>query len=151
MSAPALAYFAYGSNMDRAAMSARCPAATPLGVARLSGFRFRVNAAGWATILLAAPERQVWGLLWRLTPADEAALDVYEGVGEGLYTRLAVAPRLLPDDRGIAAFAYAATDPRPGRPAPAYRAAILAAAAALELPAAYQLELAAALSGGGPA
>ncbi|RYE82539.1 MAG: gamma-glutamylcyclotransferase, partial [Hyphomicrobiales bacterium] len=33
-------YFAYGANMDIAAMRERCPRSTPLGLARLPRHRF---------------------------------------------------------------------------------------------------------------
>ena len=41
--------FAYGSNMDRAAMAVRCPASTPLGTARLARHRFIVTREGYAS------------------------------------------------------------------------------------------------------
>ena len=43
-------YFAYGSNMDRAAMALRCPASKPLGLARLMRHRFFIMASGYASV-----------------------------------------------------------------------------------------------------
>ena len=74
-------YLAYGSNLNLEQMAYRCPTAKVLGSAKLNGYQllFRgANAGAVATI-----ERQkgssVPVLLWEITPADEAALDRYEG------------------------------------------------------------------------
>ena len=53
-------YFAYGSNMDRAAMVVRCPASTSLGPARLARHRPIVTAHGYAPVV-RDPRRTVWG------------------------------------------------------------------------------------------
>ena len=36
-------HFAYGSNMSRTLMGARCPGAVALGIATLSGWGFVIN------------------------------------------------------------------------------------------------------------
>ena len=64
-------YFAYGSNMERAAMQKRCPHSRPLGPARLVRHRFFVCADGYASVA-RDPRRVVWGLLWDLALADVA-------------------------------------------------------------------------------
>ena len=78
-------YFAYGANMERAAMAKRCPGAQPLGPALLRGWRY-VIAQGYGSV---APARGggVFGVLWRLTPRDLAALNVFESLDSGLYRR----------------------------------------------------------------
>ena len=81
-------YFAYGSNLNRADMLARCPAAVPLCRARLPGHTLVFR--GWADVA-SAPDRSVTGGLWRITPACEATLDDYEDVAGGLYRRLMLA------------------------------------------------------------
>ena len=43
-------HFAYGSNMDVAAMRARCPASRPLGLARLARPRFVITPEGYAAV-----------------------------------------------------------------------------------------------------
>ena len=43
-------HFAYGSNMSRALMGARCPGAMALGVATLAGWRFVINPDGVGSI-----------------------------------------------------------------------------------------------------
>jgi hypothetical protein len=40
-------YFAYGSNLNRAAMMRRCPAARGVGTAVLEDYRFFVGVDGW--------------------------------------------------------------------------------------------------------
>ena len=81
-------YFAYGSNLNRADMLARCPAALPLSRARLPDHALVFR--GWADVA-SAPDRSVTGGLWRITTACEATLDAYEDVAGGLYRRLMLA------------------------------------------------------------
>ena len=86
-------YFAYGSNMCRAPMRARCPSAHEVGVATLAGHRFLVTADGYASVA-PEPGGLVHGLLWRLAPRDIAALDAYESLDTGLYTVVTLPVRL---------------------------------------------------------
>ena len=44
-------HFAYGSNMSRALMQRRCPQATALGTARISGWRFVITPDGFGSIV----------------------------------------------------------------------------------------------------
>ena len=53
-------YFAYGSNMDAAAMQARCPKSRALGPARLARHRFGLMADGYATIVRAPNHDGAW-------------------------------------------------------------------------------------------
>lgn len=71
-------YLAYGSNINLRQMGVRCPAAEPVCPVVLEDYRLAFRASGVATIL---PEEgsKVHGLLWKLTPQCEAALDAYEG------------------------------------------------------------------------
>src|SRR5215211_3190831 len=64
-------YFAYGSNMDVAAMAERCPASRPIGIARLPRHRFMIAREGYATVT-RDPRRTVWGILWELALVDVA-------------------------------------------------------------------------------
>jgi hypothetical protein len=129
-------YVAYGSNMCRVQMAARCPAARLIGVAALPGRAFRINRLGFAT-LVAAPAAQAYGVVWALGAEDERSLDRYEAVAEGEYRKESV----VLAEHGEALI-YIAADPVPGRPLAAYLKVILAAAAAAALPLAYQAELA---------
>jgi gamma-glutamylcyclotransferase (GGCT)/AIG2-like uncharacterized protein YtfP len=131
-------YFAYGSNMDRAAMASRCPASTPLGAARLMRHRFIITADGYASVL-RDPGRTVWGVLWELALADVPALDRYEDVRTGLY-RKAMQPVLT--ERGPRrALIYLGRNAEPGLPAPDYLGGIVAAAREAALPGDYVREL----------
>lgn len=131
-------YFAYGANLDRDAMQDRCPAARDVGVASLSGHRFIIMAAGYATIV---PVRTgvVHGLLWDLTAADIATLDAFEEVESGLYRHA-----ILPIRQGRfrkEAMVYVAAEARPGTPQPGYLEAVIVAAERAPLPPLYCDEL----------
>ena len=78
-------YFAYGANMERDAMRVRCPGAVALGAAMLPGFRY-VIARGFG-IVVPQGGACVHGVLWRLTPRDYAALNLFESLDSGLYRR----------------------------------------------------------------
>ena len=79
-------YFAYGSNMDVAAMAQRCPRSVAIGPARLIRHRLAPMREGWLTV--TRDQRAcVHGVLWNLALADVPALDRYEGVANGLYRK----------------------------------------------------------------
>ncbi|KAI1880333.1 hypothetical protein JX265_001954 [Neoarthrinium moseri] len=44
-------YFAYGSNLSPTQMQSRCPGSIPLGLARLRGWSWLINARGYANIV----------------------------------------------------------------------------------------------------
>ncbi len=83
-------YFAYGSNMGRARMAARCPGSKRLGPATLLGYRWVIAANGYANAVPSAADA-VEGVLFDLTPACEASLDICEEVGAGCYSKHVVA------------------------------------------------------------
>lgn len=124
-------YFAYGGNMDRAAMSARCPRSKPLGAARLMRHRLAVMREGWLTVA-RDPRSAVHGVLWNLTLADVPALDRFEGVGERLYVK-AVQP-VVAASGPKRALVYLGTNSGPGPVRADYLAQILEAARAWQLP-----------------
>src|SRR5689334_11298654 len=127
-------HFAYGSNMDRAAMRRRCPGAVALGPATLDNWRFIVTRDGYASVV-PAPGETVHGVLWRLSPRDLAALNAYESIDSGLYRR-----RMLPvrrDAGRLRALVYVGREQRPGRPRPGYQHAVVAAARDWDLAADY--------------
>lgn len=131
-------YFAYGANMDAAAMALRCPVSRLIGSGHLPGYRFIIMREGYASVV-RDPARIVWGVLWELASDDIPALDRYEGVAGGLYTKAAL-PVRTPD--GVKrALIYLGCSTAPGRPRPGYLDAVLAAARATKLPPAYIREL----------
>ncbi len=83
-------YFAYGSNMGKARMAARCPGSKRLGPAVLSGYRWIIASDGYANVVPSLPDN-VEGVLFDLTPSDEAKLDVCEEVGGRCYGKRVVA------------------------------------------------------------
>ena len=70
-----------GSNMNLPQMAMRCPTAKVVGTARLHGYRllFRGQDGGAVATVERFKGGQVPVVLWSITPADEAALDRYEG------------------------------------------------------------------------
>jgi hypothetical protein len=128
-------YFAYGTNMDRRAMTQRCPRSRPLGRARLARHRLFFMACGAASVM-RDPKACVHGVLWELAPSDVGALDRYEEVGRGLYRKI-LAPVLREPTGSARALIYVGSESLAGSPRADHLASILAAAADWELPAAY--------------
>ena len=127
-------YFAYGANMNRTLMRRHCPGAQEIGTAGLVGCRFIITTDGYASIV---PRRggRVFGVLWRLTVRDLAALNVYESLDSGLYSKLTLPVRR--EGRRMAAVVYVARARTGGRPKPGCLDVILEAARQWDLPAAY--------------
>mgnify|MGYP001222949040 FL=1 len=127
-------YFAYGSNMDVSAMAVRCPASRPLGPARLAQHRFLVNTDGYATVA-RDPREDVHGVLFDLALRDLPALDRYEDVARGLYTKI-VQPVITPAG-ARKALVYIGRSSEAGKPRAGYMEGVVAAAQAAALPAKY--------------
>ena len=124
--------FAYGANMDVAAMASRCPHSRPLGVARLMRHRLVAMREGWLSVA-RDPRASVHGVLWDIALADVAALDRYEGVGGGLYVKRLQAVVAAAGARR--ALVYLGANAGPGQLRPDYAAAVIAAARPWGLPA----------------
>lgn len=124
-------YFAYGSNMDRAAMAARCPGARMVGLARLARHRLAVMREGYATVV-RDPRRAVHGVLWDLPLSDIPALDRYEEVASGLYAKRRQPVATAAGAR--MALVYLGANAGPGVPRPGYLESVLAAAREIGLP-----------------
>ncbi|MFB0492709.1 hypothetical protein ABIE45_005295 [Methylobacterium sp. OAE515] len=131
-------YFAYGANMDAAAMALRCPVSRLIGGGHLPGYRFIIMREGYASVV-RAPGRIVRGVLWDLALDDIPALDRYEGVSGGLYTKASLPVRTAGGVKR--ALIYLGCSSAPGRPRPGYLEAVVAAARAAQLPPAYVREL----------
>jgi gamma-glutamylcyclotransferase (GGCT)/AIG2-like uncharacterized protein YtfP len=69
-------YFAYGSNLNHAQFYVRCPGAKAFGRVVLPNYRLYFR--GVADIG-PSPGDEVWGGIYKITPACERALDRYEG------------------------------------------------------------------------
>ena len=127
-------YFAYGSNMSRAAMARRCPQSRALGAATLEGYSFFVGVDGWGSVKPRAGGR-VHGVLWQVTPRDLAALHAYELLHAGLYDL-----RQLPVRHGtrlVSAMVYLLRRKQSGQPKPGYVETVAAAARDWHLPERY--------------
>ena len=133
-------YFAYGRNMHPEIMPRRCPAAGFVGTAVLPDHRLLINARGVSTVV---PETgsEVHGVLWRLTPVCEAALDEIEGVARGSYRRDVVRP-VTNFEVMEQALIYIASNADPSLPREGYLEALEEAALHHGFPEAYRLFLA---------
>ena len=83
--------FAYGSNLRVEQMLARCPSATVVTTARLVGHGlafvgFSRTWGGSVATVVVDPNDSVDGVLYRVTSADLAGLDAFEGAPL-VYTR----------------------------------------------------------------
>jgi len=124
-------YFAYGSNMDKAAMLRRCPASKPVGVARLMRHRFIIFDEGYASVV-RDPQRVVWGMVWDLALADVPALDRYESLSTGLYTK--VIQPVVTEQGPRRAMVYVGRSAQSGAPRPGYMEGVIEAAIHAGLP-----------------
>lgn len=129
-----LLYFAYGSNLNRAAMQRRCPQARAVGPAMLERHRFFIGIDGWGSVRPSIGD-VVHGVLWALTPRDIAALHAYELLHTGLYDVRHLPVRL--DGRRVRAMIYLLRRRVPGQPKPGYVEMIGAAARGWGLPEPY--------------
>ena len=74
-------YIAYGSNMNLAQMATRCPTAAVIGASELNGYRLLFRGGHGNAVATVEPYEgeSVPVVVWEIAPADEAALDRYEG------------------------------------------------------------------------
>jgi gamma-glutamylcyclotransferase (GGCT)/AIG2-like uncharacterized protein YtfP len=124
--------FAYGANMDVAAMATRCPRSKPLGLARLMRHRLVAMQEGWLSVARDA-RSTVHGVLWDLALADVAALDRFENVHEGLYIKRLQS--VVADAGARRALVYLGGNSGPGVLRADYLAAVIASARYWNLPA----------------
>jgi hypothetical protein len=124
-------YFAYGSNMDQAAMLQRCAASKPLGIGRLMRHRFIIFDEGYASVV-RDPQRVGWGMVWDLALADVPALDRYESLSTGLYTK--VVQPVVTAQGPRRAVVYLGRSAKPGTPLPGYMEGVVEAATHAGLP-----------------
>lgn len=133
-------YFAYGANLRRKAFTELCPGSEVLGVARLPDHRIIIADHGYATVV-PSPGDLVWGLLWMVPAATLPALDAFEELDRGLYTRTS-SRVLTPGGPAVEAMFYITPGAQPGMPVPGYLEQVLGGAYENELPASYLAALA---------
>jgi gamma-glutamylcyclotransferase (GGCT)/AIG2-like uncharacterized protein YtfP len=138
-------YFAYGANMDPNAMRQRAPNSRVLGRARLVRHKFFIMKSGFASVR-RDPHADVHGVLFDLALSDVPALDRFEEVGRGLYTKV-VQPVLREGAAAARALVYVGASTEEGKPTSAYLDTILTGAKEGRLPENYIAFLA---SFGGP-
>ncbi|HEU4659907.1 MAG TPA: gamma-glutamylcyclotransferase family protein [Pseudolabrys sp.] len=127
-------YFAYGTNIDLAAMKHRCPGACAVGPARLPGYRFIIGRDGWGSVA-PCTGATVHGILWHLTLRDMAILHAFEWRDKGLYDVRTLPIRL--GTRTIPAMIYVLRRGEIGQPKPGYLDAIVASARKWQFPQSY--------------
>ena len=82
-------YIAYGSNLNVRQMRMRCPHATILGTARLTGWELLFKGSKTGSYLTIEPKDggEVPVVIWEVTEDDERALDRYEGFPSFYYKK----------------------------------------------------------------
>lgn len=118
-------YVAYGSNLNLKQMAYRCPTAKVLGTSEMKGWRLLFRGAREGAVATVEPYKggSVPVLVWEITPADEAALDRYEG-WPFLYRKEAVKVKL--NGKTVKAMVYIMNEGRPlGQPSCYYYSTIL--------------------------
>lgn len=115
-------YFAYGSNLNQTQMSKRCPGSRPLYLAELEDMKFVINVRGVATVV---PEKgtNVKGVIWKISKSNEVALDLYEGVSQGLYRKKVMS--CVSKGKVVDALIYVANEQMLGTPRANYLETIL--------------------------
>ena len=133
--------FAYGSNLPKARIQARCPSARALGVAELWGHELRWHkksrdGSGKCDIVACADgTASVYGVLYEIAAGEKSKLDQAEGLGAG-YKEMDIT--VVHDGQSRTVKAYVATNIGPAlQPYTWYRDLVLAGAVEHALPAAY--------------
>ncbi len=116
-------YAAYGSNLDPERMATRAPHSPQRGTGWLVGWRLTfggedVSFEGPLGTIVEAPGDQVFVALYDVTPEDEKALDSWEGVEIGLWTKLRV--RVATLDGEVLAWCYVLSAYEGGLPSARY-------------------------------
>ena len=82
-------YIAYGSNLNMRQMRIRCPSARIIGTSVLEDYEllFKGSKTGSYLTVEKKPGSSVPVGVWEVTPADEKALDRYEGFPNFYYKK----------------------------------------------------------------
>jgi gamma-glutamylcyclotransferase (GGCT)/AIG2-like uncharacterized protein YtfP len=137
-------YAAYGSNMNPAQMSARCPHSPQRGTGWLEGWRltFGGEDLSWEGALGTVVEdedERVFVVLYDLSEADEETLDSWDGATLGYYRKSMVRVSTLEGD--VVAWLYVVNDYEGGLPSALYLGTMADAAEAAGAPAGYVADL----------
>ena len=83
-------YAAYGSNMSEVQMAVRCPTAKLIGTGEIKNYRLMFKGETPRSYATIEEEKKFFVpvVLWELTPADEVALDRYEGAPHKYYKKI---------------------------------------------------------------
>lgn len=118
-------FAAYGVGINRAEMAKRCPTAKLLGASTLRNHRLAFRGSHAAAVANIEPAKgcSIPVLVWDITPADEAALDLYEGFPH-LFEKQQFRIRL--DGMLVNCMTYVLRGDRPlGKPSAFYYSAVL--------------------------
>ena len=110
-------YFAYGSNLCKKQMAARCPESEYLSAGILVDYSWLINARGYASVN-PSKGAYVLGEIFALSDQDVGYLDVYESVAEGMYTKQTLS--IQTEDGSLDCLVYIATDQNQGKPQTEY-------------------------------
>lgn len=116
-------YLAYGSNLSREQMRHRCPGAIGIEPVTIPGWRLAFVGElsgnwgeGAVATLLRSSAHCALGMVYQITPEDEASLDQWEGVKRGFYSKEEGFARYC----GEPLYTYICSQGREGAPNPAY-------------------------------
>ncbi len=118
-------YIAYSSNLNLAQMADRCPTARVIGSSEMQGWQLLFRGSRTGAVATVEPKKgcRVPVLVWEITPADEAALDRYEG-WPFLYRKETVKVKI--NGKTVKAMVYIMNEGRPpGQPSCYYYSIIL--------------------------
>jgi gamma-glutamylcyclotransferase (GGCT)/AIG2-like uncharacterized protein YtfP len=137
-------YAAYGSNMDPAQMAQRCPHSPQRGTGWLQDWRltFGGEELGWEGALATVVEaggQHVFVVLYEMNEADEAALDMWDGVTLGYYRKFKV--RIATLDGDVLAWLYVLNGYEGGLPSARYLGILADAAESAGAPSDYVADL----------
>ena len=82
-------YVAYGSNLNLEQMAFRCPDAQIVGTGAIRDYALKYRGSKTGSFATIIPQKGSWVpvLVWKISPNDERALDVYEGFPRFYYKK----------------------------------------------------------------
>ncbi len=137
-------YAAYGSNLSATQMALRAKYSPAQSTGWLRGWRLSFGGAdiGWDGALATVvedPSSDVFVKLYDVPPADERALDEWEGTSLGVFVKIRV--RISTEDGDVSAWLYVVDGYEGGLPSAHYLGVIADAAEEAGAPEEYVLDL----------